>query len=133
MSSFRRTSFNSATVMLCSPGAFDIFKGALSTNPAVSVDVTRETVYFAKLSKPLNDFLTLVAFAVGGIMGLGAVFGALNTMYSAISVRTTEIATLRAIGFGGVAGVVSVFAAAPVLTVLCAALGPRVGSAVFSR
>jgi len=132
MSSFRRTSFNSATVMLDSPGAFDIFKDALSTNPAVSVDVTRETVYFAKLSKPLNDFLTLVAFAVGGIMGLGAVFGALNTMYSAISVRTTEIATLRAIGFGGVAVVVSVFAEALVLTLLGAALGACLAWALSS-
>lgn len=123
MSSFRRTSFNSATVMLDSPESFDMFKDSLTTNPAVSVDVTRENVYFAKLSKPLNDFLTLVAFAVGGIMGLGAVFGALNTMYSATSARTIEIATLRAIGFGAAAVVVSVFAEALVLTLVGAALG----------
>ena len=132
MSSFRRTSFNSATVMLDSPAAFDTFKDALTTNPAVSVDVTRESVYFAKLSKPLNNFLTLVAFVVGGIMGLGAIFGALNTMYSAISVRTTEIATLRAIGFGAAAVVVSVFAEALVLTLVGAALGACLAWASFS-
>jgi putative ABC transport system permease protein len=131
LSSLRRTSFNSVTVQLDSPAAFDIFKDALTTDPAVSVDVIRETAYFANLSKPLNDFLTLVAFAVGGIMGLGAVFGALNTMYSAISARATEIATLRAIGFSAAAVVVSVFAEALVLTLIGAALGACLTWALF--
>ena len=131
LSSLRRTSFNSVTVQLDSPAAFGIFKDALTTDPAVSVDVIRETAYFANLSKPLNDFLTLVAFAVGGIMGLGAVFGALNTMYSAISTRATEIATLRAIGFGAAAVVVSVFAEALVLTLIGAALGACLAWALF--
>ena len=132
MAAVRRTSFNSATVMLDSPEVFDMFKDALTTNPAVSVDVTREDVYFAKLSKPLNDFLTLVAYAVGGIMGLGAVFGALNTMYSAVSARTVEIATLRAIGFGAGTIVISVFAEALVLTLLGAALGAGLAWLLFS-
>jgi putative ABC transport system permease protein len=132
MAAVRRTSFNSATVMLDSPEVFDMFKDALTTNPAVSVDVTREDVYFAKLSKPLNDFLTLVAYAVGGIMGLGAVFGALNTMYSAVSARTVEIATLRAIGFGAGAIVISVFAEALVLTLIGAALGAGLAWLLFS-
>jgi putative ABC transport system permease protein len=132
MAAVRRTSFNSATVMLESPEVFDMFKDALTTNPAVSVDVTREDVYFAKLSKPLNDFLTLVAYAVGGIMGLGAVFGALNTMYSAVSARTVEIATLRAIGFGAGAIVISVFAEALVLTLIGAALGAGLAWLLFS-
>ena len=131
LSSLRRTSFNSVTVQLDSPAVFDTFKDALTTDPAVSVDVIRETAYFANLSKPLNDFLTLVAFAVGGIMGLGAVFGALNTMYSAISTRATEIATLRAIGFGAAAVVVSVFAEALVLTLIGAALGACLAWALF--
>jgi len=132
MAAVRRTSFNSATVMLESPEVFDMFKDALTTNPAVSVDVTREDVYFAKLSKPLNDFLTLVAYAVGGIMGLGAVFGALNTMYSAVSARTVEIATLRAIGFGAGAIVISVFAEALVLTLIGTALGAGLAWLLFS-
>jgi putative ABC transport system permease protein len=132
MSAFRRTSFNSATVLLDSPESFDAFKDSLTTNPAVSVDVVRESAYFAKLSKPLNDFLTLVAFAVGGIMGLGAVFGALNTMYSAISARTIEIATLRAIGFSAAAVVVSVFAEALLLTLVGAVIGAALAWALFS-
>jgi putative ABC transport system permease protein len=132
MSAYRRTAFNSATVMLDSPKAFDAFKDSLTANPAVSVDVTRETVYFAKLSKPLNDFLMLVAYVVGGIMGLGAVFGALNTMYTAISTRTTEIATLRAIGFGAGAVVASVMAEALLLTLVGAALGVALAWGLFN-
>jgi putative ABC transport system permease protein len=123
MSAYRRTAFNSVTVMLNSPDAFAAFKDSLTTNPALNVDVVRETDYFAKLSKPLNDFLTLVAYAVGGIMGLGAVVGALNTMYSAVSTRSLEIATLRAIGFGAGPVVISVLAEALLLTFLGAVLG----------
>jgi len=111
------------TVMLDSAAAFATFKDSLTTNPALNVDVVRETDYFAKLSKPLNDFLTLVAYAVGGIMGLGAVFGALNTMYSAVSTRSREIATLRAIGFGAGPVVISVLVEALSLTLLGALLG----------
>jgi putative ABC transport system permease protein len=123
LSAYRRTSFNSVTVMLDSAGAYEAFKDSLTVNPAVSVDVTRESTYFAQLSKPLNDFLILVAYAVGGIMGLGAAFGALNTMYSAISVRTMEIATLRAIGFGSTSIVVSVIAEALLLSLIGALVG----------
>jgi putative ABC transport system permease protein len=132
MSAYRRTGFNSATVMLDSPRAFDAFKDALTENPALAVDVTRETVFFAKLSKPLDDFLMLVVYVVGGIMGLGAVFGALNTMYTAISTRTMEIATLRAIGFGAGAVVASVMAEALLLTLVGAALGVALAWALFN-
>ena len=123
MSAQRRTSYNSMTVMLTSADAFDSFKAALMMNPALSVDVVRENVYFAKLAKPIHDFLTLVAVVVGAIMGLGAAFGALNTMYSAISTRAAEIATLRAIGFGGGPVVVAVMTEALLLTLAGAFVG----------
>jgi putative ABC transport system permease protein len=132
LSAYRRNTFNSVTVMLDSPAAFESFKNALTTNPALNVDVIRENDYFAKLSKPLNDFLTLVAYAVGGIMGLGAVFGALNTMYSAVGTRALEIATLRAIGFGAVPVVVSVLAEALLLTLIGASLGAAVAWLFFN-
>jgi putative ABC transport system permease protein len=131
LSAYRRTSFNSVTVMLESAGAYDAFKDSLTVNPAVSVDVTRESTYFAQLSKPLNDFLLLVAYAVGGIMGLGAAFGALNTMYSAISVRTVEIATLRAIGFGSTSIVVSVIVEALLLSLIGALVGAALAWGFF--
>jgi putative ABC transport system permease protein len=132
MSAYRRQAFNSVTVMLDSPASFDGFKAALTTNPALNVDVVRETDYFAKLSKPLNDFLTLVAYAVGGIMGLGAAFGALNTMYSAVSTRSLEIATLRAIGFGAAPVVISVVVEALLLTLIGASLGAGVAWLFFN-
>jgi putative ABC transport system permease protein len=123
MSANRRTGYNSVTLMLESPQAFDALKVALTSNPAVNVDVVRESEYFAKLAQPFNDFLTLVAAVVGGVMGLGAAFAALNTMYSAVSTRSTEIATLRAMGFGGSPVVVAVITEALLLTLVGATLG----------
>jgi len=66
----------------------------------LKVDVLRETEYYEAQSKQVSKLLEIVATTVGGIMAVGALFGALNTMYSAVSTRTVEIATLRAIGFG---------------------------------
>ncbi len=132
MSAQQRTSYNSMTVMLSSADAFDAFRAQLMMNPALSVDVVRENVYFAKLAKPINDFLTLVAVVVGAIMGLGAAFGALNTMYSAISTRSTEIATLRAIGFGGGPVVVAVLTEALLLTLIGALAGVAIAWLFFN-
>jgi putative ABC transport system permease protein len=81
----------------------------------LSVDVKREPEYYAAQSKQLSTILTFVANFVGGIMAIGAIFGALNTMYSAVSARMVEIATLRAIGFGALPVVISVFAEAVLL------------------
>ncbi len=95
----RFNGYKSVTVQLESADSFDQFKEALTTNPQLAVEVVRETEYLANQSRGLNDFLTVVAYVVGGIMALGATFGAMNTMYSAVSARAIEIATLRAIGF----------------------------------
>jgi putative ABC transport system permease protein len=87
------------------------------------VDVKREPDYYAGLSKNLSDILLIVGNVVGGVMAIGAIFGALNTMYSAVSARILEIATLRAIGFGSGAIVVSVFVEALLLALLGGAIG----------
>ena len=131
MSAYQRTDFNDVTVMLDSPAAFERFQSALASNPALKLQVVRESVYFAKLAKPLTDFMTLVAYAVGGIMGLGAVLGALNTMYSAVSGRAVEIATLRAIGFGPVPIVVSVLVETLLLTCVGAFFGTALAWLAF--
>jgi putative ABC transport system permease protein len=123
LSALRASTFKSMTVLLVRPELFGQFKAALNTNPTLAVDVTRETEYLAVRSKQLNDFLTTIAYVVGGIMGLGAMFGALNTVYSAVSARSIEIATLRAIGFGPTAVVTSVLAEALLLALLGAAIG----------
>jgi putative ABC transport system permease protein len=128
----RGDTFNSVTVGLEHEGAFDEFKNALTTNPAVSVQVKSEPEYFADASKPIGNLLTFIAYVIGGIMALGAVFAALNTMYSAISARTVEIATLRAIGFGASPVVVSVFVEALLLALLGAAVGATLAWVFFN-
>ena len=115
LSTYQRNLFQSVTVLLDSPETFTGFKDSLTTNPALSVDVKREPEYYAAQSKQLSTVLTVIGYLVGGIMAVGAVFGALNTMYSAISARMVEIATLRAIGFGALPVVISVFAEAVLL------------------
>jgi putative ABC transport system permease protein len=123
LSAMRANAFHSVTVMLENPESFEQFQAAMTTNPTLGVDVARESQFFATQSQYLNTFLTMIAYVVGGIMGLGATFGALNTMYSAISARAIEIATLRAIGFGGASVVVSVLAESLLLAVSGAAIG----------
>jgi putative ABC transport system permease protein len=132
MAASRDTSFKSVWVKLESAAAFDRFKNAMTSNPTLTVDVSRETDYNAKNSQQLNLILKVVAYVVGGIMGLGALFGALNTMYSSISSRTVEIATLRAIGFGGSAVLVSVLAESLLLAGAGALLGAGVAWAAFN-
>jgi putative ABC transport system permease protein len=132
LSAMRTNGYKSVRVLLTSPASFDQFKNALTSNPALAVDVSRETDFFAAQSKPLNDFLTSIAYVVGGIMGLGAMFGALNTMYSAVSIRSTEIATLRAIGFGAGAVVTSVLVEALLLALAGALIGAAVAWVAFN-
>jgi putative ABC transport system permease protein len=132
LSGLRADAFKSMTALLTDPGAFNQFKTALTTNPTLAVDVLRETDYLAVQSRDLNRFLTVVAYLVGGVMGLGALFGALNTLYSAVSTRSTEIATLRVFGFGAAAILTSVLAEALLLSLLGAAIGAFLASLAFN-
>ena len=95
------TYFQSATVHLTSPDAFRELKDAATADPQLNVDVTREIDYYAKQSNRLTRLITVLGGLVAVVMAIGAVFGALNTMYSAVSERGREIATMRALGFGG--------------------------------
>jgi putative ABC transport system permease protein len=122
----RSSTYKGVTVMLESPEAFDKFKTALTANPTLTVDVMRDTDYVAHEYGQLNALLSGIALIVGGTMGLGAMFGALNTMYSAISARAREIATLRAIGFDGLPVLISVLVEALLLSVLGALIGAAI-------
>lgn len=122
-SAFARNTFQSVSVLLESADAFAQFKTALATNPALGVDVMREADYLRQQSHAFSQLLSVVAYLIGGIMAIGAVFGALNAMYSAVSGRTVEIATLRVLGFGASAVVVSVFAEGLLLAILGGAIG----------
>ncbi len=92
--------FQSATVRLTSPEALTAFKDALTADPRLTVQVDREVDYYAKQSRQLTTLITVLGTIVALVMGIGAVFGALNTMYSAVTERAREIATMRALGFG---------------------------------
>jgi putative ABC transport system permease protein len=128
----RFNGYKSVTVQLDSSESFDQLKQALSSNPTLTVDVVRENEYLANQSKDLNDFLRIIAYVVGGIMALGATFAAMNTMYSAVSVRAMEIATLRAIGFGAGAVMTSVLAEALMLALLGATIGVAAAWTLFN-
>jgi putative ABC transport system permease protein len=92
--------FQSATARLTSPDALTSFKDALTADPRVTVQIDREIDYYSKQSRQLTTLITVLGSIVAAVMGIGAVFGALNTMYSAVAERAREIATLRALGFG---------------------------------
>jgi putative ABC transport system permease protein len=95
------TLFQSVTVHLASPDSFQQFKDAVVSDPRLNVDVSREIDYYSKQSTRLTTLITVLGGLVAAIMAIGAVFGALNTMYSAVAERGREIATMRALGFGG--------------------------------
>jgi putative ABC transport system permease protein len=123
MSAIRRNAYQPVTVLLESPASFETFKTALTTNPQLQVEVKRESEYFKDQSKTLTAVLSVIAYVVGGIMAVGALFGALNTMYTAVSTRVKEIATLRALGFSATPVVISVFVEAVALALIGAVLG----------
>ncbi|MYM89765.1 FtsX-like permease family protein [Rugamonas sp. FT82W] len=129
---YRRTFFQSVTLWLNSADDYDKLKAALGSDPGLNVAVVRESDYYAELSRGLTRVMTLVGLVVGGIMAIGAVFGALNTMYSAISTRRVEIATLRAMGFGSLSVLVSVVLEALLLAVAGGAVGAALAWGVFN-
>ncbi len=126
-SAYRRgSSVQSVIVKLTSPGAFDAFKAAVTSDPRLKVEVSTTRAYYAKQSEGLTKVLRIVGLVVGIIMAIGAVFGALNTMYAAVAARAREIATLRAVGFRNGPVVLSVM----LETLLLAALGGILGGLV---
>jgi putative ABC transport system permease protein len=132
LSAYQRTAVNSVTVRLTSPDAYETLRTALTTNPTLSVSVERETDFYRRQSQEANQIFGLVSIFVGFFMGLGAIFAALNTMYSAVSVRTREIATLRAIGFGASGVVASVLVEALLLTLIGAVVGASISWLLFN-
>ncbi len=132
LSAYRRNGFQSVTVQLDDAAGFDAFKAALTTDPTLSVDVQRERDYYAEQSQQLTQLLDFLAVFVGGIMAVGAMFGALNTLYSAVSARSLEIATLRAIGFSAGPVVVSVMVEALLLALIGGVLGALLAALLFN-
>jgi putative ABC transport system permease protein len=122
----------SVLVMVDGRAAFDVFKDSITTNPRLQVDVSTESDFGTQESEQISGILSIVAYVVGGIMAVGAIFGALNTMYSTVSARSREIATLRAIGFGPLSVVVSVFVEALLLALAGGACGASIAWLLFN-
>jgi putative ABC transport system permease protein len=119
----RGDSFQSVHARLVSEESFDAFKDALTSNPQLKVKVQLQSEFMADQSKMLTDFIMTVGIFIALLMALGSLFGALNTMYSAVSARTREIATLRALGFRAGPVVLSVLAESLALALAGGAFG----------
>jgi putative ABC transport system permease protein len=117
------TNFQSVTVHLTSPDALSQLRDSVTTDPRLNVDVTREIDYYSKQSTAMTTLITRLGGFVAFIMAIGAVFGALNTMYSAVADRGKEIATMRAVGFGGPAVVFSFLLEALLISFVGGVLG----------
>jgi putative ABC transport system permease protein len=115
--------FQSATVHLNSPDSFQQFKDAVTSDRRLNLDVTREIDYYAKQSTRMTQLITILGGLVAFVMAIGAVFGALNTMYSAVAERGREIATMRALGFGAAAVVFSFLVEALLISFVGGAIG----------
>ncbi|MCY4121272.1 MAG: ABC transporter permease [Acidobacteria bacterium] len=127
----RGDSFQSVLVRLESPDVFDRFQATLTTDPRLDVMVEREDAYYRGQSELVHALITGLGTIVAVLMGVGAVFGAVNTMYNAVAARTREIATLRALGFNSLSVVVSVLVESALLSVIGGALGGAIAYTAF--
>jgi putative ABC transport system permease protein len=131
-STYRRgNSTTSISLRLTDAKQFEALKAALASDPRIKVDVDTTRNYYNKQSENLTQAIRILGITVGTIMAVGAIFGALNTMYAAVATRAREIATLRAIGFRGVPVIVSVLLETMLLAALGGALGAGLAWAVF--
>jgi putative ABC transport system permease protein len=128
----RGDSFQSVSVRLTSEKEYQSFADSLTANPQLKVKVLRQTEYYADQSRFMTTMIKTVGYIVAALMAIGAVFGALNTMYNSVSARTREIATLRALGFGRGAVIVSVMLESIALALLGGVLGAGVAYLVFN-
>jgi len=132
-SAYRRGGYQSATVRLTAPEALDTFKAALAADPRLKVDAKTTLDYYTAQSEQLTKTIRIVGIAIAAIMAIGAMFGALNTMYAAVATRAREIATLRAIGFRSPPVLVSVMLETMLLALLGGLLGAGIAWAIFDN
>jgi putative ABC transport system permease protein len=131
-SAIERNGYSSAIALLANAAEFASLKDALTTDPRLKVDVQREPAYYAAQSKALTKAIDIVGNTVAVIMAIGAMFGALNSMYSAVAARALEIATLRAIGFGAMPVLMSVMIEAFMLSLLGGLIGAALAWLIFN-
>jgi putative ABC transport system permease protein len=128
----RGTSYQSVRARLTSPAALQGFKDTLTTDPRLNVRIFTEREYYEEQSRTMTSVVGSIGLVIAVLMGLGAVFAAVNTMYSAVSARAREIATLRALGFGALPVVVSVLVEAALIGLAGGALGMAIAYFAFN-
>lgn len=128
----RGNSYQIVRVKLDDKNALDKLKTAVAADPKFNLDVKRETVYLAEQSEPLSKFIKLVGYPLAILMALGAIFGALNTMYTSVATRTREIATLRALGFGATPVAISTLVESLILALIGGVIGALVAYVIFN-
>jgi putative ABC transport system permease protein len=129
---YQRQAFQSVTVKLDGKTGFKQLKAALAADPRLKLDVQTTRDYYSKQSEQLNKLIRILGIVIGSIMAIGAVFGALNTMYAAVAGRAREIATMRALGFRGLPVVTAVMLETMLLALLGGLLGAGIAWLVFN-
>ena len=129
---YQRQAFQSMTVKLDGKAGFKQLKAALAADPRLKLDVDTTRDYYGKQSEGLTKLIRILGSVIGAIMAIGAVFGALNSMYAAVAGRAREIATLRALGFRGLPVVTAVMLETMLLALLGGLLGAIIAWTVFN-
>jgi putative ABC transport system permease protein len=128
----RGNSYQSVLARLEGAGSYDAFKDWLTTNKQLSVNVRRESEYYVSQSQLMTQLIEGIGIGIAVLMGLGAIFGAILTMYTAVASRTREIATLRALGFNRISVVISVLGEALALGAIGGAIGGALAYVAFN-
>lgn len=127
----REDTFQAVYAKLTSPAAFGEFKDALTADPRLEVKVQRQSEFYEEQSNMVTKFITTIGVFIASLMAIGALFGALNTMYSAVADRTREISTLRALGFGTGPVIFSVLSESVLLSILGGLVGAGAAYLLF--
>jgi putative ABC transport system permease protein len=128
----RGNSFQSVLARLTSPESFNTFKDWLTSNPQVNISVNPEIEYYTEQSTTITTLIRTIGFGIAALMGIGAIFGAVLTMYTAVATRTREIATLRALGFNTFSVLLSVLAESLGLAAVGGVLGGLLAYVAFN-
>jgi putative ABC transport system permease protein len=132
MPAIRKTAYSSLIVRLTARDGLAALKAALAANPSLSVTAQLHSDWYKRVAANNTGLFATLAYAIGAIMAVGALFGCLNTMYAAVSARSREIATLRALGFSAFSVAVSVILEAILLAVIGAAIGAAIAWALYN-
>lgn len=128
----RGNSYQIVRVKLEDKNGLEELKAAVASDPKLNLDIKRETEYLAEQSEPLSKFIKMIGYPLAMLMALGAIFGAINTMYTSVSNRTREIATLRALGFSATPVAISTLVESLVLAIIGGIIGSAVVYVIFN-